>query len=99
MWLGVGGVCVNVHFIEGRYMERNGTERHLMDIKLNMKIPSAKMAKSLMQMWDTFTDNSCHRPRKRKLSFFKCQNTSNGLRLSLLQLALDIIVFKEFREN
>lgn len=92
-WDGGG---VNTNFIGGRYLESNGTERDLMDIKLDMNFPSAKMAKSLMQIWDAFTDNSCHRPKKRKLSFFKWQSTNNGIIPRILQSALDIIVFKKF---
>lgn len=77
--LGGGGGEINTNFIGGRYLESNGTERDLMDIKLDMKFPSAKMAKSLMQIWDAFTDNSCHRPKKRKRSFLKWQSTNNGI--------------------
>jgi len=93
----VGRVCTN--FIGGRYLESNGTERDLMDVKLDMNFPSAKMAKSLMQIWDAFTDNSCHSPKKRKLSFSKWQSTNNGIIPRILQSALDITVFKDFREN
>lgn len=52
--------AVNMNFIGGRYLESSGTEKDLMDIKLDMKFPSGKMAKSLTQVWDAFTDNSCH---------------------------------------
>lgn len=57
-----GGIrqAVNMNFKGGRYLESSGTERDLMDIKLDMKFPSGKMAKSLMQVWDAFTDNSSH---------------------------------------
>lgn len=39
---------VNTNFIGERYLESSGIERDLMDIKLDMNFPSAKMAKSLM---------------------------------------------------
>lgn len=52
--------ALNMNFIGGRQLESSDTEKDLMDIKLDMKFPSGKMAKSLMQVWDTFTDNSCH---------------------------------------
>lgn len=95
----VCGGGVNTNFIGGRYLESNGTEIILMDIKLDLKFSSAKMAKSLMQIWDAFTDNSCHGPKKRKHSFFKWQSTNSGIIPRTLQSALDITVFKEFKEN
>lgn len=91
--------AVNTNFIGGRYLESSGTERDLMDIKLDMKFPSGDMAKSLMQVWDAFTDNSCHQPKKRKLSYFKWQSTNNGIIPRMLQSALDTVGLKDFREN
>lgn len=37
--------AVNMNFIGGRYLESNGFERDLMDIKLDMKFPSGKNGK------------------------------------------------------